>query len=111
MSPRVVIFGGTGFLGIITKSFQLTKGSHICRAAVKRQCQVTSISRSGGSIDEKAYSAIKADIFSPNEYRESLRGATAVIYSAGMLLEGDYKSLARGNFELSKVIKLLSQKS
>jgi hypothetical protein len=30
-----------------------------------------------------------------------------VIYSVGMLLEGDYKSLARGNFEFSKVIGLL----
>lgn len=30
-----------------------------------------------------------------------------MVYSAGMLLEGDYKSLVRGEFDLGKVIKLL----
>lgn len=88
----------------------LTQGSQICRAAIKKEYQVTSISRSGGSSDERIQ-LVKADIFHPEQYREVLRGASAVVYSAGMLLEGDYKSLAWGNFEASKVIGLLRQKS
>ena len=88
----------------------LIQGSHICRAAIKRECQVTSISRSGGSNDERIQFE-KADIFHPEQYREVLRGASAVVYSAGILLEGDYKSLAQGNFEISKIIGLLRQKS
>jgi hypothetical protein len=32
-----------------------------------------------------------------------------VIYSVGMLLEGDYKSLVQGKFDASKVLELLRQ--
>lgn len=86
------------------------EGSHICRAAVRKECLVTSISRSGGtSTHDDGISYEKADIFSPEKYRKYLKNAKAVIYSAGMLLEGDYKSLAQGKWDPSKVIRLLSQ--
>jgi putative NADH-flavin reductase len=84
-------------------------GSHICRAAVRRECLVTSISRSGGQNQDARILDEKADIFEPEKYRELLRDAKAVIYSAGILLEGDYKSLAQGKFDPSKVIGLLQQ--
>jgi hypothetical protein len=70
---------------------------------------VTSVSRSGGSATQHGISYKKADIFSPEKYRDCLRDARAVIYSAGMLLEGDYKSLAQGKWDTSKVLGLLSK--
>jgi putative NADH-flavin reductase len=107
--PRIIVFGGSGFLGTFFLILSiLTEGSHICRSAIQRQCQVTSISRSGGP-PHSLITYQKGDIFSPEQYRTVLKGADAVIYSAGMLLEGDYKSLARGEFELHKVIGLLRQ--
>ena len=90
--------------------YNLIQGSHVCRVALSRGCQVTSISRSGGS-DNGQIQFENADIFHPEQYRDILRGATAVIYSVGILLEGDYKSLAQGNFEISKIIGLLRQKT
>jgi len=76
---------------------------------VRKEFLVTSISRSGGTSRYDGISYEKADIFSPEKYREYLKDAKAVIYSAGMLLEGDYKSLAQGKWDPSKVIRLLSQ--
>ena len=90
--------------------YNLIQGSHVCRVALRRRCQVTSISRSGGS-NHGQIEFDKAEIFHPEQYREVLCGATAVIYSSGMILEGDYKSLAQGNFEVSKIIGLLRQKT
>ena len=69
---------------------------------------MTSISRSANpsrSDDRLTYS--KGDIFHPEQYRHLLPGARAVIYSAGILLEADYKGLVRGKFELQKAIGLL----
>ena len=90
----------------------LIEGSHICRAALLRECFVTSISRSGkSSITHENIAFEKANIFSPEQYRGFLRDAAAVIYSAGVLLERDYKPLAQGKFEPSQVVALLRQRS
>lgn len=88
----------------------LTQGSHICQAAIQKGCAVTSISRSANpsrSDDTITYS--KGDIFQPEQYRHHLPGARAVIYSAGILLEADYKDLVRGQFDLRKAIGALNQ--
>lgn len=89
----------------------LTAGSHICRAALNKDCLVTSISRSGSpsSPVDPRITFQKADIFHPGNYREILKDAKAVIYSAGILLEGDYKSLARGKWDTRKALGLLGQ--
>jgi hypothetical protein len=106
-SPRIVVFGGSGFLGIVSVCCT-NEGSHICRAAAKKDYLVTSISRSGGPTTQTGrISYEKADIFSPEKYREFLKDAKAIIYSAGMLLEGDYKSLAQGKWDASKFFGLL----
>jgi hypothetical protein len=92
-------------------SLFLTIGSHLCRAALRKECQVTSISRSGrpSANVEPRITYEKADIFAPENYRSLLKDATAVIYSAGILLEGDYKSLAQGKWNTSKALGLLAQ--
>ena len=90
----------------------LTTGSHICRAAIQRNCLVTSISRSGAPANhDTSVTFEKGDIFAPEQYRDVLRGATAVVYSAGMLLEGEYKGLVSGEFDVSKVVGLLGRRT
>ena len=73
---------------------------------------MTSISRSPPPhSDDSNIQFIKGNIFFPEEYRGALKGVNAVIYSAGMLLEGDYKSLAKGQFDLQKIINLIRERN
>ncbi|KAL9135269.1 MAG: hypothetical protein Q9175_003537 [Cornicularia normoerica] len=97
MAKKIVVCGGNGFLG-----------SRICKVAVGRGWDVTSISRSG----EPTWSAItsspyappwstsvkwqKADILKPETYKPMLNGADAVVHSMGILLEADYKGVITG---------------
>ncbi|KAL8906808.1 MAG: hypothetical protein Q9207_001796 [Kuettlingeria erythrocarpa] len=94
---RVVVCGGNGFLG-----------SRICKVAVGRGWDVTSISRSG----EPTWSSVtsspaapswstsvswqKADILKPATYKSLLKDADAVVHSMGILLEADYKGVLTG---------------
>ncbi|KAL4895582.1 hypothetical protein BDV59DRAFT_141490 [Aspergillus ambiguus] len=96
-AKRVVVAGGTGFLG-----------SRICKSAVARGWSVTSLSRRG----EPRWDAItsspqrpswassvewaRADILEPESYKPFLSGATAVVHSMGILLEADYKGVVQG---------------
>lgn len=83
-------------------------GSRICKAAVGRGWDVTSISRSG----EPTWSSVtsspaappwstsvswqKADILKPATYKSLLKDADAVVHSMGILLEADYKGVLTG---------------
>ncbi|KAL2260397.1 hypothetical protein VTK26DRAFT_5603 [Humicola hyalothermophila] len=96
-TKRIVVFGGNGFLG-----------SRICRAAVSRNWDVTSVSRSG----EPHWSSVtasslppswahkvsweRADIFVPAQWVSLLQGADYVVHSLGILLEADYKGVISG---------------
>ncbi|KAF4581924.1 putative oxidoreductase [Ophiocordyceps camponoti-floridani] len=96
-AKRIVVCGGSGFLG-----------SRVCKHAVTRGWDVTSISRSGtpnwesvsGSAQTPAWahqvSWESADILRPSTYASLLQGATFVVHSMGILLEADYKSLVSG---------------
>ncbi|AEO69205.1 54fec148-4afa-4a0b-a808-0da9dc7605ee [Thermothielavioides terrestris] len=96
-TKRLVVFGGNGFLG-----------SRICRAAVARDWDVTSVSRSGtphwssvtSSSSPPAWSHKvsweRGDIFRPAEWTSLLRGADYVVHSLGILLEADYKGVISG---------------
>ncbi|KIW49725.1 hypothetical protein PV05_11375 [Exophiala xenobiotica] len=94
---KIVVAGGNGFLG-----------SRICKSAVARGWDVTSISRSG----EPAWSSVtsestpppwsksvnwaKGDILKPTTYTSHLKGADAVVHTMGILLEADYKGVLSG---------------
>ncbi|KAK2604291.1 hypothetical protein N8I77_007234 [Diaporthe amygdali] len=96
-AKKIVVCGGNGFLG-----------SRICKFAVARGWDVTSISRSG----EPKWSAVtssstppswahkvsweSADIFQPTAYAPLLKGADYVVHSMGILLEADYKGVVSG---------------
>ncbi|KAK4561371.1 hypothetical protein LTR86_004688 [Recurvomyces mirabilis] len=94
---KLVVCGGNGFLG-----------SRICKAAVARDWDVTSISRSGEpnwpsvSSHQTAPSWSKsvtwraANILQPESYKADLEGADAVVHSMGILLEADYKGVLTG---------------
>ncbi|KAK3114632.1 hypothetical protein LTR53_006882 [Teratosphaeriaceae sp. CCFEE 6253] len=94
---KLVVCGGNGFLG-----------SRICKAAVAREWEVTSISRSGEpnwpSISShqtapawsKAVTWWAANILQPDSYKTDLAGADAVVHSMGILLEADYKGVLTG---------------
>ncbi|KAL2201222.1 hypothetical protein P885DRAFT_25523 [Corynascus similis CBS 632.67] len=96
-TKRIVVFGGNGFLG-----------SRICRAAVARKWDVTSVSRSGRpnwlSITDSAappswshsVSWERGDIFRPAQWAPLLTGADCVVHSLGILLEADYKGVISG---------------
>ncbi|KAI3537919.1 NAD dependent epimerase/dehydratase [Colletotrichum acutatum] len=97
VAKKLVVCGGNGFLG-----------SRICKYAVARGWDVTSISRSG----EPKWSAVtsspsppqwshkvsweRADMLSPVTYAPLLKGADFVVHSMGILLEADYKGVVSG---------------
>ncbi|CAI4981898.1 CRE_collapsed_G0038920.mRNA.1.CDS.1 [Saccharomyces cerevisiae] len=87
MIPKLIVFGGNGFLG-----------KRICQEAVTSGYQVVSVSRSGKAphsnelndkqwIQEVQWTA--ADIFKPDSYHELLNNATNVVHSLGILLENE----------------------
>ncbi|KAL6249754.1 hypothetical protein RBB50_003609 [Rhinocladiella similis] len=94
---RLVIAGGNGFLG-----------SRICKSAIARGWDVTSISRSGEpkwpSVTSepsppswsKSVTWAKGDILKPATYTSHLKGADAVVHTMGILLEADYKGIISG---------------
>ncbi|EKD21194.1 NAD dependent epimerase/dehydratase [Drepanopeziza brunnea f. sp. 'multigermtubi' MB_m1] len=96
-TKKLVVCGGNGFLG-----------SRICKSAVARGWDVTSISRSG----EPTWSSVtsspnppawshkvtweRADILKPKTYAPLLKDADYVVHSMGILLEADYKGVVSG---------------
>ncbi|KIV81043.1 hypothetical protein PV11_08496 [Exophiala sideris] len=94
---KIVVAGGNGFLG-----------SRICKSAVARGWDVTSISRSGeptwSSVTSepsppswsKSVTWAKGDILKPTTYTSYLKDADAVVHTMGILLEADYKGVLSG---------------
>ncbi|KAI5465687.1 hypothetical protein BGZ63DRAFT_347908 [Mariannaea sp. PMI_226] len=96
-SKKLVVCGGSGFLG-----------SRICQFAVARGWDVTSISRSGEPRWDTVTSSRtpptwankvsweRGDILRPATYAPLLNGADFVVHSMGILLEADYKGVVSG---------------
>ncbi|RSL65612.1 hypothetical protein CEP54_004090 [Fusarium duplospermum] len=96
-TKKLVVCGGTGFLG-----------SRICKYAVARGWDVTSISRSGDPRWDTITSSPspppwahkvsweRGDILRPATYAPLLNGADYVVHSMGILLEADYKGAISG---------------
>lgn len=87
MIPRIVVFGGNGFLG-----------KRICQEAISSGFEVLSLSRSGKApvpqsphdrkwIDQVNWKS--ADVFNPESYRTYLQGSSNVVHSMGILLEDE----------------------
>ncbi|PMD40881.1 NAD(P)-binding protein [Hyaloscypha variabilis F] len=96
-AKKIVVCGGNGFLG-----------SRICKSAVARGWDVTSISRSGEPIWSSVTASSappswahkvtweRADILKPSTYSPLLKNADFVVHSMGILLEADYKGVISG---------------
>ncbi|EGY15092.1 hypothetical protein HYQ45_015619 [Verticillium longisporum] len=96
-AKRLVVCGGNGFLG-----------SRICKYAVQRGWDVTSVSRSGEPRWDTVTSSAsppswshkvtweRADMLQPSTYAPLLKGADYVVHSMGILLEADYKGAISG---------------
>ncbi|KAI0180423.1 NAD dependent epimerase/dehydratase family protein [Hypoxylon sp. FL1284] len=94
---RLIVCGGNGFLG-----------SRICKYAMARGWDVTSISRSGepkwntvtSSASPPAWAHKvtweRADMLRPATYAPLLKGADFVVHTMGILLEADYKGVLQG---------------
>ncbi|AJV50826.1 hypothetical protein H789_YJM1250L05121 [Saccharomyces cerevisiae YJM1250] len=87
MIPKLIVFGGNGFLG-----------KRICQEAVTSGYKVVSVSRSGkaphsNELNDKQWMQevqwTAADIFKPDSYHELLNNATNVVHSLGILLENE----------------------
>ncbi|CAD6637070.1 HN1_G0029340.mRNA.1.CDS.1 [Saccharomyces cerevisiae] len=87
MIPKLIVFGGNGFLG-----------KRICQEAVTLGYQVVSVSRSGkaphsNELNDKQWMQevqwTAADIFKPDSYHELLNNAANVVHSLGILLENE----------------------
>ncbi|AJV58464.1 hypothetical protein H806_YJM1386L05121 [Saccharomyces cerevisiae YJM1386] len=87
MIPKLIVFGGNGFLG-----------KRICQEAMTSGYQVVSVSRSGkaphsNELNDKQWMQevqwTAADIFKPDSYHELLNNATNVVHSLGILLENE----------------------
>ncbi|KAL1412082.1 hypothetical protein Q8F55_003079 [Vanrija albida] len=94
--PRLLVVGGNGYLG-----------SAVCKAAVSKGWDVSSMSSSGKPYTSPAGHAPKwasrvawhkASAFDPPSYAALVGASTAVVHTLGILLEGGYKdSVARGD--------------
>ncbi|KAG0682621.1 hypothetical protein C6P40_000295 [Pichia californica] len=96
LSKKIVVFGGTGFLG-----------KRICENAISRGYDVVSITGTGkkpNPYEGEESSWInkvnwkRGNIFYPETYTNELKNAKAVVHSIGILLENDsYKKIVGSN--------------
>ncbi|RKF65046.1 Uncharacterized protein GcC1_126007 [Golovinomyces cichoracearum] len=103
---KLVVCGGNGFLG-----------SRICKYAVARGWDVTSLSRSGepkwASVTASDTPPIwahevrweRADVLKPTTYAPLLKQADCVVHSLGILIEADYKGVISGTESILTGIK------
>lgn len=94
---RLVVFGGTGFLG-----------REVCRLGAKTGWSVTSISRKSHLGNNSDINYVDADVFDSNQYSDILSRADAVVDCIGSIMaDANYKRLVNSPFSLSAVGQLL----
>ncbi|KAF9130995.1 hypothetical protein BGW39_002407 [Mortierella sp. 14UC] len=110
LAKKLLVVGGTGGVG-----FQ------VCKVAVARGWDVTSLSRRGKptltEANQKDFVApqgwthkvnwAQGDSLNPSTYKEAITGTNAVVHTVGLLLEDNYKEILHSqNFdELSKSVQ------
>lgn len=105
---RLVITGGNGFIG-----------REVCRHAVAAGHDVTSISRSGPPEPEKRggwagnVTWVAGDVFAPQEWRDHLKNADAVVHSIGIISErpADGVTFERVNGDAGIIVALEAERA
>lgn len=91
MGNRLVIFGGSGFVG-----------KAIARAGLAAGLKVASVSRSGKPKDLEEWMHevewIKGDAFQPDSWRDELKDEDVVVDAVGILLENKAKGITYDRF-------------
>lgn len=94
---RLVVFGGTGFLG-----------REVCRIGANLGWNVISISRKPRILPDYNVDYVEADVFHSSQYNKVLKDADAVVDCIGSFMaDKSYKSLANGPFSPLAVGKLI----
>ena len=100
---RIIVFGGSGFMG-----------QALLKAALTKQFKVVSISRSGQPISNEPWMDqvewLSADVFEPKTWSEVIQQTDYVIDSIGILFEKKAKGITYGKFhyQAAKLISLSS---
>ncbi|KAG0279054.1 hypothetical protein BGZ95_002410 [Linnemannia exigua] len=110
LAKKLLVVGGTGGVG-----FQ------VCKVAVARGWDVTSLSRRGKptltEANQKDFVApqgwahkvnwAQGDSLNPSTYKDEISGTNAVVHTVGLLLEDDYKEIIHSQTfdELSKSVQ------
>ncbi|CAO3701699.1 hypothetical protein G6F70_001662 [Rhizopus microsporus] len=93
IARKVLVVGGTGFLGL-----------DVCKLAVQKGWETVSLSRKGEptAFQQRGRPAwaekvqwTSGNSLEPESYKEVLSGVTDVVHSVGILLENDYKGIAQ----------------
>jgi len=99
MNKRVVIFGGSGFVG-----------QSIAKQLAAADYQVISISRSGKPKQVEPWMEqvkwVRADVFTPTDWQEHVKSGDVLIDAIGLLVENKAKQLTyqRYHYELVKLM-------
>ncbi|CAL8467766.1 g7304 [Coccomyxa elongata] len=92
--PKLVIFGGNGFVG-----------SRVCEEALKTGLSVVSVNRSGPPKQSadwiKGVEWVKADVFDVGSWRDQLNGAVGVISCLGAFGSNDFMQKICGDSNIT----------
>ncbi|KAL2897534.1 hypothetical protein RDABS01_039317 [Bienertia sinuspersici] len=95
-SEKLLVFGGNGFVG-----------SHVCKEALERGLLVASISRSGKSSINEAWtdrvSWHQGNLFSPETIKDALDGVTSVISCVGGFGSNSYMYKINGTANMNAI--------
>eukprot|EP00898_Chlorokybus_atmophyticus_P003661 jgi/Chlat1/4296/Chrsp29S04556 len=95
-ADKIVVIGGNGFVG-----------SHVCKEAMARGIDVTSINRSGPPKEHAAWvhkvNWVQSDVFDTESWKPELQGAKAVVSCLGAFGSNDFMERINGDANVSAV--------
>lgn len=103
---RIIVFGGSGFVG-----------QALLKAALVRQFQVVSISRSGKPLSNESWMAqvtwLSADVFEPKTWATVIQPTDYVIDSIGVLFENKAKRITyeKFHYQAAELISVIAAKN
>ncbi|EFE39888.1 hypothetical protein TRV_05400 [Trichophyton verrucosum HKI 0517] len=94
VAKRIVVAGGSGFLGKITLIYKQYSMVSEYRHGEPKWDTVSPSGQAPRWAQKVEWA--KADLLDPSSYNEHLKNASAVVHSMGIILEADYKGILQG---------------